>query len=123
MCLFSHNLFRKVNLIIIFQEYYDTKTCAFLRNGRRNLVIDGRSSTLIFHGLIHPITFDYFANIILKNISIDREAPFVAQGEVLKIIDQYINLGVNYKEFPYRLKNEKLVFQVYGKRLTNGKQP
>jgi len=90
------------------------KVCAFLFEDKRNLVIDGRGSTLIFHGQMQPFTFDGCNNITLKNITIDWDIPLIAQGEVLKVTDQYIDLGINHKEFPYRLEDNKLVFDVYG---------
>lgn len=104
------------------REYYESNTsdinpkvCAFLFEGVNNLVIDGRGSTLIFHGQMQPFTFDNCTNIKLKNINIDWDTPLIAQGEVVKVSDQYIDLGINHKEFPHRLIDGKLFFDVYGK--------
>lgn len=106
------------------KEYYESnttdtnpKTCAFLFEGIKNLVIDGRGSTLIFHGQMQPFTFDNCENITLKNVKIDWENPLIAQGEVLKITDDYIDLGINHKEFPHRLSEGKLFFNEYGGKL------
>lgn len=103
------------------REYYESNTtdinpkvCAFLFENVTNLVIDGRGSTLIFHGQMQPFTFDNSKNIILKNVNIDWENPLIAQAEVLNVQDQYIEIGINHKEFPYRLEDEKLVFEVSG---------
>ena len=103
------------------RKYYESNTsdinpkvCAFLFDGIKNLVIDGRGSTLIFHGQMQPFTFDNCENITLKNINIDWDNPLIAQGEVLKVTKQYIDLGINHREFPHRLVDEKLVFDVYG---------
>jgi hypothetical protein len=89
------------------------KVCAFLFEKQNNLVIDGRGSRLIFHGEMQPFTFDNCKNITLKNIIIDWENPLIAQGEVLKVNDQYIELGINHKEFPHRLQDNKLIFETY----------
>ncbi|WP_346854695.1 right-handed parallel beta-helix repeat-containing protein [uncultured Draconibacterium sp.] len=90
------------------------KVCAFLFENKKNLVIDGRGSTLIFHGIMQPFTFDNCSNITLRNISIDWENPLIAQAEVLKTTEQYIDLGINHKEFPYQLQDNQLVFDVSG---------
>jgi hypothetical protein len=99
------------------REYYESNTtdinpkvCAFLFENVNNLVIDGRGSTLIFHGQMQPFTFDNCKNITLKNVTIDWETPLIAQAEVLSTNNQYIDLGINHKEFPYRLEDEKLFF-------------
>ncbi|MCY1720216.1 right-handed parallel beta-helix repeat-containing protein [Prolixibacteraceae bacterium Z1-6] len=105
------------------REYYESNTtdinpkvCAFLFEEKKNLVIDGRGSTLIFHGQMQPFTFDNCSNITLKNINIDWENPLIAQGEVLKVTDDFIDLGINHKEFPHLLDNNKLVFDVYNSK-------
>ncbi len=106
------------------REYFESnttdanpKSCAFLFKSVKNLIIDGRGSSLIFHGLIQPFTFDNCENIILKNIKLDWENPVIAQGQVLKVTDLFIDLGINQKEFPYHVKDGKLFFDVYGGEL------
>ena len=88
------------------------KVCAFLFENINNLTIDGRGSTLIFHEQMQPFTFDNCSNIILKNLSIDWENPLIAQAEVLKVKNQYIDLAIDYRETPYRIEEEKLFFDV-----------
>jgi len=110
------------------RNYYESNTtdinpkvCAFLFEKVNNLVIDGNGSTLIFHGQMQPFTFDSCTNITLQNVSIDWENPLIAQGEVLKITDQYIDLGINANEFPHHIEDGKLVFDVYGGKTNNWK--
>ncbi len=110
------------------RQYYESNTtdinpkvCAFLFEGVNNLVIDGRGSNLIFHGQMQPFTFDSCSNIVLKNVSIDWENPLIAQGEVLKVTDQYIDLGINSKEFPHRIQDGELFFDVYGGNINRWK--
>lgn len=103
------------------RDYYESNTsdinpkvCAFLFDGIKNLVIDGRGSTLIFHGQMQPFTFDNCENITLKNTTIDWDNPLIAQAEVLKTNKNYIDLGIKHKEYPHRIVDEKLVFDIYG---------
>ncbi|MCF6332975.1 MAG: right-handed parallel beta-helix repeat-containing protein [Draconibacterium sp.] len=97
--------------------YYESNTtdenpkkCAFLFEQVKNLVIDGNGSRLIFHEQMQPFTFDNCENVTLKNVNIDWDHPLTAQGEVLKVTDEYIELGINLKEFPYRVEEGKLFF-------------
>ncbi|MCK3686363.1 right-handed parallel beta-helix repeat-containing protein [Maribellus sp. YY47] len=86
------------------------KACAFLFEKVKNLTIDGRGATLIFHDQMQPFTFDNCQNIVLKNLRIDWEYPLIAQGKVMKVTDQYIELSINQKEVDYRIENDKLYF-------------
>lgn len=93
----------------------EAKKCAFHFENIKNLVIDGRGSRLIFHEQMQPFTFDSCQNITLKNLSIDWEEPSIAQAEVLRLNDNYIDIGLNPKETPYQLVDGKIYFVVDNK--------
>ncbi|WP_045030341.1 right-handed parallel beta-helix repeat-containing protein [Draconibacterium sediminis] len=88
------------------------KVCAFHFENIKNLVIDGRGSHLIFHQEMQPFTFDNCENITLKNVTIDWEQPFIAQAEVLRATDLYIDIALNPRETPYHLEEGKIYFDV-----------
>lgn len=101
------------------KEYYESNTtdvnpkvCAFLFENINNLTIDGSGCTLIFHEQMQPFTFDNCSNIVLKNLSIDWENPLIAQAEVLKVNNHYIDLAIDFRETPYRIEDDKLFFDV-----------
>ena len=103
----------------VLKEYYKSNTtdinpkvCALHFEGLENLVIDGRGSTFIFHEQMQPFTFDNCKNVTLKNITIDWVKPLIAQAEVLKVTDHYIDLGIDPRESPYVIENDKLFFSV-----------
>lgn len=89
---------------------FNPKVCAFVFEKVNNLVIDGRGSRLIFHEQIQPFTFDSCNNIVLKNLSIDWEQPLTAQAEILKVTDHFIELGIDEKQYPYRIEDGKMFF-------------
>jgi hypothetical protein len=95
------------------------RKCAFLFEDIKNLVIEGNGSRLIFHEQMQPFTFDKCQNVKLKNVNIDWNQPLIAQGEVLKVTDEFIELGINLDESPYRIDEGKLIFTV-GK---HGREP
>jgi len=99
------------------KNYFESNTtdenprkCAFLFEDIKNLIIEGNGSTLIFHEQMQPFTFDNCENIILKDINIDWDQPLIAQGEVLKVTEEFIELGINLKESPFRIEQGKLFF-------------
>ena len=98
------------------------KVCAFHFENVKNLVIDGRGSHLIFHQEIQPFTFDNCENITLKNVTIDWEQPFIAQAEVLRVNDRYMDIALTPKETPYHLEEGKIFFDVGNGRTNEWKQ-
>jgi len=99
------------------RHYYESNTtdenprlCAFVFEGIENLVIDGNGSTLLFHEQMQPFTFDNCKNIILKEIKIDWPEPLIAQAQVLRVNDEYIDIAINLSESPYRVEQGKILF-------------
>ncbi len=88
------------------------RKCAFLFENIRNLVIEGNGSRLVFHEQMQPFTFDSCTNVTLKNVDIDWDQPLIAQGEVLTVTDEFIELGINLDESPYRIDEGKLFFTI-----------
>ncbi|NOR75616.1 MAG: alpha-1,3-galactosidase B, partial [Draconibacterium sp.] len=91
------------------------RKCALLFENVQNLIIEGNGSTLVFHEQMQPFTFDNCKNIILKNINIDWEKPLIAQAEVLKVTNDFIELSIDLDESPFRVDEGKIIFNV-GKR-------
>ncbi|MDB4582589.1 right-handed parallel beta-helix repeat-containing protein [Draconibacterium sp.] len=99
------------------KQYYESNTtdenprmCAFLFEGVENLVIDGNGSTLLFYEQMQPFTFDNCKNVTLKDVKIDWPKPLIAQAEVLRVTDEYIDIAINLKESPYRVEEGKILF-------------
>lgn len=107
------------------RNYFESNTtdinprkCAFLFEGINNLIIKGNGSNLIFHEQMQPFTFDNCKNIVLKDVNIDWEQPLIAQAKVLKVTDDFLEIGINAKESPYRMELGKLFFDA-GKNKMN----
>ena len=67
-------------------------------------------SEFIFHDRVQPFTLDNSSNITIRNLSIDWDIPLTAQGEVLSVTDDYMDLKIDKYQFPYIFENHKLVF-------------
>lgn len=59
------------------------KHIVFDLSGMENVTIDGNGAELILHGHLIPFYMRDAKNITLKNLTIDWEHPFCAQGEVV----------------------------------------
>jgi len=99
------------------RSYYESNTtdvnprnCAFLLEGKNNIVINGNGSNLIFHEQMQPFTFDKCRNITLRNVNIDWDQPLIAQAQVLAVSDKSIKININLKESPYRIEDGKIYF-------------
>ena len=99
------------------RNYFESNTtninprnCALLFENRKNLTIDGKGSTLIFHEQLQPFTFDGCTGVKLKNISIDWDQPLIAQAQVLAVTEKSVRVSINLKESPFRIEEGKLFF-------------
>jgi hypothetical protein len=122
---------KKPNTIFIFEkgrydfwpdssftkEYFESNTTndgpknlAILLDGCKGLTLDGNGSDFIFHGAIQPITVDNSENITIRNVNIDWDIPLTAQGKVLAVSPQNIDLKIDTIQFSYEISEGKLLF-------------
>lgn len=90
--------------------------------GMHNVVFNGKGASFVFHGKMKPFLINRCTNVTLKNFSIDWERPFISQGEIVRVTDQYLDLKIDPLAYPYRFEHDTLTF--YGEdwksRLTSG---
>jgi hypothetical protein len=96
--------------------YYESNTdviplrrCPVLIEDFKNLTIDGMGSDFIYHDRMQPITIDSSQNITIRNINIDWDTPMMAQGKIVAVGDDYIDVAIN-PESPYEIENGKIFF-------------
>lgn len=91
---------------------YDTnpKTCAILIENFKGLTIDGSGSEFVFHGRIQPFTVERSERVTVENLTIDWDIPLTAQGQVVQVGDDTIDLKINAFESPYIIEDGKIVF-------------
>ncbi|ULQ51003.1 right-handed parallel beta-helix repeat-containing protein [Flavihumibacter fluvii] len=86
------------------------KRLAILVEHFKQLTIEGNGADLIMHDRMQPITIDQSGNVSIQNLQVDWDIPLTAQGKVVQVAPQYIDLQINYIESPYIIENGKLVF-------------
>lgn len=101
----------------IKREYFESntydnnpKTLAILLDSISNVTIDGGGSDFIMHGRMQPITLDNCTNITLENFSFDWEIPLTAQGKVKASNNQYMDVEIDTRQYPYIIEKGHLTF-------------
>jgi hypothetical protein len=96
--------------------YYESNTdviplrrCPFLIEGFTGLTIDGMGADFIYHDRMQPLTIDSSENITIRNINIDWDVPMMAQGQIITVGKDYMDVAIN-AESPYEINNGKIFF-------------
>ena len=79
---------------------------------KKNLIIDGDGSKLVFYGQCTPFFLEGCENVTLKNFVIDWEQPMAAEGKVVYRCADYIDLEIDTNLFPCYIKDYCLYFNV-----------
>ena len=83
--------------------------------GLKNVRIQGSGKTrLLFHGRIMPFLVDRCENLTIKGFEVDWERPLMSQFEVVKSESDGLTLKIDPKQYPYAIREGKLVFLVEG---------
>lgn len=73
--------------------------------------IDGQGSEFVFHETMTPFSVKNAKDITLRNFSIDWDRPFIAQAEIVKCGDDFLDLKIDKNVYPYEIKNDTLYFK------------
>ncbi len=85
--------------------------------GLKNLTIDGRGSSFIFHSKMSAILIDRCENISLQNFNIDWDRPYISQGQITYTNEKFIDIKINKREYPYQIKGGRIFFEGEGWQL------
>jgi hypothetical protein len=90
----------------------NNRTLMISVSDKKNLIIDGDGSKLIFYGHCTPFHFENCENVTLKNFVIDWEQPMTAEGKVVGKCADYIDLEIDTALFPCYVKDYCLYFDI-----------
>lgn len=88
------------------------RTLGILMKNMKSCTFEGNGARLWFEGHMQPLTLDKCENITVKDIKINWKKPLVAEGEVITVTEEYADVYISSKNFPHRLSNEWLEFDV-----------
>jgi hypothetical protein len=81
-------------------------------DGKKNLIVDGDGSRLLFYGHCTPFYLENCENVTLRNFVIDWEQPMAAEGKVAARCADYIDVEIDTNLFPCYVKDYCLYFNV-----------
>jgi len=81
-----------------------------------NLQIEGNGSEFIFHGNMMSIGVQNSTNTTITNITIDWDRPFISQGNIELVMDEYVDIVIDPHEYPYIIEDQTLFFTGEGWR-------
>ena len=79
-------------------------------NRQHNLIIEGNGSEFIFHGNMSIISVSGSTDITMRNFTVDWERPFISQGRITATTNNYIDINIDKKQYPYTIENERIIF-------------
>ena len=83
---------------------------AFDLIGLKDIKIVGNQSEFVFHGRMMPFRVEKAKNILLKGFSIDWDRPMISQGQIVAISDDFVDLSINPKTYPFEIKDDSIYF-------------
>ena len=92
-------------------------TKGFDLRGLKNLTIEGNDSEFIFHGWMQIADMDSCSNITMKNFSVDWERPYTSQAIIEDVTEEYLDLRIDKKKYPYTIEKDTLFFLGEGWKL------
>ena len=93
-----------------WQAEDENSTTAMAIHNAENLTIDGKGSEFVFHGKMRILLVHNSSNVKLRNFSTDWERTYITQGEFMAITDEYVDLKIDSKAYPYEIKDGKIKF-------------
>ena len=81
----------------------------FLEN-LTGLTIEGGGSTFVFHDRMQPLTVDHSTQVVIRDCSLDWDIPLSAEAIVDNSTEDYLDLRLDDRQFPYVIEDGKLVF-------------
>jgi len=99
------------------RTYYESNTTAnnpkrlaILIEGFSSLTVNGGGSTFVFHDRMQPFTVDRSSGISIRDVSIDWDIPLTAEAVVEAATDEYVDLRIDDRQFPFVIEQGSLVF-------------
>ena len=88
------------------------KRIIFPLEGFKSVEIEGHGAELIFHGRVMPFQFEECDRVILQNLTIDWDIPFLFEGEVVAVneAEGWRDIRPTKEGFSWKIVDNQLVF-------------
>lgn len=82
-----------------------------------NLTIEGNGSEFVFHGRMQIANVDSSAGIVFRDFSVDWDRPYISQAEIVRSEENYLDVRIDRRQYPYVIENSKILFTGEGWKL------
>lgn len=90
--------------------YQNPRKLSVVIQNMKNIIFDGNGCTFQFNGSCTPIAIDESTGITIKNIAFDWDIPLSAEGEIVRVGENYFDMKIDAARFPYKIKENRLYF-------------
>lgn len=76
----------------------------------RNVRVEGNGSLFLFHGKAVPLLIMDSENVAINRLAVDYERPYYTEARVKGVDDQFTEVEIDRKTYPYEIENNRFVF-------------
>ncbi len=88
----------------------DDVTIAFHIKGMKDVTVDGGGAEFVFHGMMMPVRVEDSERITVQNFSVDWDRPYMTQGRISAITDEFVELTIDKDQYPYVIQDGRTWF-------------
>ena len=78
------------------------KRIAMHLKGFNGFTVDGRGAKFIIHGVMCPVVIDESSDVTVKNMAFDNPDPFILQGEIVNVGEDFADYRHEYGKYIFR---------------------
>lgn len=90
---------------------------AFDMSGIENFTLDGDGSEFVFHAWMGVADVQHCSGITFKDFSVDWDRPWISQAVIIQSTDEFLDIKIDRKAYPYVIENKRICFLGEGERL------
>ncbi len=75
-----------------------------------DMTFDGCGAEFVFHGKMSVVMLAHSRNIELRDFSVDWDRPMLSQGEIVACENDYLDLKVDKRSYPYVIERDTVFF-------------
>lgn len=75
-----------------------------------NVRIEGNGSLFLFHGKVIPLLIMDSENVSINRVAVDYERPYYSEARVTAVDNQFTEVEIDKKTYPYEIENNRFVF-------------
>lgn len=96
--------------VYVFRHHpEDEVTVAFPIRKLSGITVNGAGSTFLCHGYVMPFKVEDSDDVVIENVTVDWERPYITQGTVEACTPCHVNLKIDAGQYPYQIVNAQFL--------------